>query len=494
MDRFSFDGSGKQLIYQAALEFMGEVRAGMSWKRFSAETVRYSDVFIDILNGTDTVRRFASEKNIDLEYLRKQVRDIFQRLHFDAGSDHYMTLLLPRSASAEQINKRWKDLMLIYHPDRSGNQDAAGCAKRINAAYDILKNPGKKREYDMRTMMNADTHVRTNRRRFSPSQRSVRPSFISPKVRRLLPKLIIPCSILISFAILLTIFLINRLDPYLPQTTVTQGEQGLPAEKKDSPLIQKNSYQAEVTPTAPLADVGSFYREAQEEQRRPQRFQTEHITARREKAILKTPEPRHIAQVDKTVEDVSTPPPENNTMKEVKTVSLGNLSPAAVANKSSEKKNTSSKTIPTSTPGGHGGGIQGETSGSRPDEQSLEAKLTAFETEVFFFMVQYINAYEEGDISRFMTFFSQSAVENGSRRYDDIRRSYKKNFETAKYSYMLKNLKIREEDNVTVVTGDYSIKRLTGGNARPAVTGKARWSLVRENGSLKIARIDYDKR
>ena len=110
------------------------------------------------------------------------------------------------------------------------------------------------------------------------------------------------------------------------------------------------------------------------------------------------------------------------------------------------------------------------------------------EEEVNLFMGQYRSAYEFGDINRFMSLYSKSATENGMG-YDDIKRSYQKNFEGGRYSYMLTNPQVRKEGDLVVLTGSFGVKRI--GQGQPISQGNIRWTLAKENGVLKIVKAEY---
>lgn len=61
----------------------------------------------------------------------------------------YEILGVPRSASQEEIRKAYLKLAHKYHPDKTGgDKEAETKLKEINAAYDILKNPDKRKQYD----------------------------------------------------------------------------------------------------------------------------------------------------------------------------------------------------------------------------------------------------------------------------------------------------------------------------------------------------------
>ena len=64
--------------------------------------------------------------------------------------DLYTVLGVSKTASAEEIKKAYRNLALRYHPDRNqGDASAEEKFKQINAAYDILGDETKRRQYDM---------------------------------------------------------------------------------------------------------------------------------------------------------------------------------------------------------------------------------------------------------------------------------------------------------------------------------------------------------
>lgn len=141
----------------------------------------------------------------------------------------------------------------------------------------------------------------------------------------------------------------------------------------------------------------------------------------------------------------------------------------------------------------------GDMIGSMTKEKTVEKPVLTrtsgenLDTDVNLFINQYTRAYESGDIDRFMSFYSISAIENGRLRYDDIRRAYQKNFQDNRYTYTLKNPQIQKSDAHVILTGTYSIKKLQGDTAGAITQGNIKWILTRENGALKIINADYGR-
>ncbi len=61
----------------------------------------------------------------------------------------YETLGINENASTEEIKKSYRRLARKYHPDINKSPDAEEKFKEINAAYEILSNKEKRKQYDM---------------------------------------------------------------------------------------------------------------------------------------------------------------------------------------------------------------------------------------------------------------------------------------------------------------------------------------------------------
>lgn len=62
--------------------------------------------------------------------------------------DYYKTLGVKRDASQAEIQRAYRKLARKYHPDMNKDADASEKFKQVGEAYEVLKDPQKRKRYD----------------------------------------------------------------------------------------------------------------------------------------------------------------------------------------------------------------------------------------------------------------------------------------------------------------------------------------------------------
>lgn len=64
--------------------------------------------------------------------------------------DYYQILETDKRATPEEIKRAYRKLAKKYHPDRSGYEHADKLFAQINEAYEVIGDPERKKEYDLK--------------------------------------------------------------------------------------------------------------------------------------------------------------------------------------------------------------------------------------------------------------------------------------------------------------------------------------------------------
>ena len=158
-----------------------------------------------------------------MKYLVDGASFVISKMHFNPENNYYITLGLPQNATPEELSRRWKRFMLLYHPDKQvGNEEwVSERAKKVNEAYTALKDETKRAEYDnkltsqmlSRKFPSAPPQGTAHHRPPAGAFSRRRSSESAPEwnsIRPYMPKILITLYILIALIVLGFIYLQNK--------------------------------------------------------------------------------------------------------------------------------------------------------------------------------------------------------------------------------------------------------------------------------------------
>lgn len=164
------------------------------------------EVLLDVIEKPEVTRKVAEFAKKSLETTRADALKIVGLLLFNRGNNPFLSLGLPDDAEESEIKKRWKRLLMLYHPDRAFNQKGyEEIAKKINQAYEKIAELKEKRAYNEKSAKEQQKSVHITMPRISsfPASKS--------KYLQYLPSIILV--IVIFLAILsITLFIIYKID------------------------------------------------------------------------------------------------------------------------------------------------------------------------------------------------------------------------------------------------------------------------------------------
>ena len=297
--------------------------------------------------------------------------------------DYYRILGLKETATAEEIHKRWIELMQKHHPDhsRDGKYDEE-MAKKINEAYQVLKHSASRMGYDL------EREHQGSRRTFSAW------------------KLIVPVSVLTIFLIF-TVFLFRK-----PETPVSLNQQPMLSSPKiavpnEEPTNQKISSKESSGVKGNIKSEEEKGEEVSPRQIDPPRKTAPSVAIKTVKPSLPPVRPESVTK------SPATPAPTELSR------------PRPVEKQTPPKISELSKKIPAVH------SVSDSSPSPKKEDRSLITKLpppAATEEEVKKLFNDYIDRYNKKDIQGFLSVFSPKAIQNQKDEFEGIRRIYENFF------------------------------------------------------------------
>ncbi|MBI5848226.1 MAG: DnaJ domain-containing protein [Nitrospirae bacterium] len=488
--------------FQKAYQVISLSYRGDEPERLYREAINCFDTLIEISQGNETIREFAHRHSIDMKYLVDGASFVISKMHFNHENNFYVTLGLPQHATPEELSRRWKKFMLLYHPDKQvGNEEwVSERAKKVNEAYTALKDEAKRAEYDRRL------NEQMLSRKFSPANAHgifphLQPSRTAGRRRRhegssaawnsirpYMPKILFALYALTALIVFGFIYNQNK-SSHLEAELAPEAARAGSGEGKSKAAVQEHAQ--EHSPAAPVERSNDPVPPAQE-------------TKNRSAAASPLQTIRHWFK----------PNGPKQAEEKVRTDTRADRQTAAAKKEDRPQDNTTPQQLPLrpanaeqpqrETPQQLHADIQKAPAESAEPVRPLQEarRQTAAEPkteqitkeEVEEFMQRYIGVYTKNDLNAFLALFSRSAVENNTLTYNEMRSAYKATFSEKINNYKISNMDIRTDGQTTTVSGTYTINRYISAEDRWArYSGKIVWKLIRENSQLRIISINYDK-
>jgi len=369
-----------------------------------------------------------------------------------AIKDYYKILGVKPDATEEEIRGRWLELVKHHHPDLELADKVDERIKAINEAYQVLKQPLARWEYDLQRTCERELG-KSSMRRWAPLCGFLILILVAGGLYLLLTDIPSELNSELNFRSTATV-------PQVPEEKVSQPLTS-EATKEEGVANADEKIAKVVKPLAPPVGVekGAKVQEATVsvglKNSRPGLSKTEGVPPK--PVPVESTKKIRIEQPGRDKELVSS---KNKLDKTVSSNSTTEMKPQPTETKLADH--------------------------SKPP-------LIASEEEVRTFFNNYTKVYNQKDIGGFLSFFSPQAVQNQTDKYEEIKRIYTRFFrQSSELSYRIGELKIEVYENGAEAGAQYQVDQvLRAGGERKSWNGSIRWVLGKENGALRIISLDY---
>lgn len=214
MDRWHRDKSEdrKREIFSTA-SLINKFNEGCPLNEIYNRGIDCYEVILDLIENPEVAKEISKLIKQPREKIKIAAIKIVNLLLFNKGNNPFLSLGLSDSATSSEIKKRWKRLLMLYHPDRFFNQKGyEEVAKKINQAYREIDELQEKKSHNEKVIKNNEKIIK-KQRKYIPVKTNLSEisttHFFYPKYLKFLPTFIIVA--VISIAIFtIALFIIHK--------------------------------------------------------------------------------------------------------------------------------------------------------------------------------------------------------------------------------------------------------------------------------------------
>lgn len=168
------------------------------------KAVRSYETLLDVIQKPDTAIEISTLLDMPAATIKDDAENIINILLFNKENDPYLSFGLKRYAPLSEVNRRWKSLIVLYHPDRYFNQTIIEeKAKKINKIYEEIQKMQARKIYSSSFKKISEISLPQNNK------------ISHVTYLKYIPWIIIALAIIIAiFSILLLIFDLRFANPY----------------------------------------------------------------------------------------------------------------------------------------------------------------------------------------------------------------------------------------------------------------------------------------
>lgn len=108
------------------------------------------DLLKIVAGDAETLLRACRDSERSAEHIKRAANFFIEQILFTDHLDSYRILGLSASASSTDLKRNFSLLMRWLHPDGQQKQEEALFVNRVTKAWNDLKTPDRRRDYDMR--------------------------------------------------------------------------------------------------------------------------------------------------------------------------------------------------------------------------------------------------------------------------------------------------------------------------------------------------------